>query len=64
MYTKKIDKSWLKIAVTKMVKKTFAGKVEWAVVFDNKNIKNEKKKALYIFLNLGADIAGVNYTGK
>lgn len=61
---KKIDKSWLKVAVTKMGKKTFGGKVEWAVVFDNKNIKDEKMKTLYIFLNLSGDIAGVNYTGN
>lgn len=60
----KIDKSWLKVAVTKMGKKTFGGKVEWAVVFNNKNIKDNKKETLYIFLDLNGDITGTNYTGN
>ncbi len=60
----KINASWLNAPVTKMGKKTFGGKTEWAVVFDNKNMKDDTKTTLYIFLDLNGNIAGVNYTGN
>ncbi|MCO4795566.1 MAG: hypothetical protein KC493_17745 [Bacteriovoracaceae bacterium] len=58
----KIEASWKSSTFDKSVKKTFNGKKEWIVTFDNEKVVKNKK--LYIFLNLSGKFIAANFTGK
>ena len=61
---KKIDSSWAKIVADKVEKRTFSQGSEWVVTFNNNKIKDPSKRILYLFLSLGGDTLGANYTGE
>lgn len=60
----KIDKSWLKAKLLKMKKQNGIYGKEWVVSFKNKDIKDEKKQTLYIYLTTFAKVKGVNFKGN
>ncbi len=60
----KIDSSWKSIKVTHTKKENFGGNMEWVVTFKNENISDPAKQTLYVFLTLGGEYLGANYTGK
>jgi len=60
---RKIGLSWLRATYLKSVEKKFGSEKEWVVIYKNRKIKNNKKKTLYVFLNLFGDFLAANYTG-
>ena len=61
---KKIDASWLKVPIVSTDKKKFGHLVEWVVILEDLNVKNEKKQQIYIFVDFYGHVTGVNYIGK
>ena len=60
----KIEKSWSDAPVLTMEKKQFNRNTEWVVIYKNKEIKDQTKQTLYIFVNLYGKVTGANHTGK
>jgi len=60
----KLDKSWTSVNAASVEKITVQGNPEWLVVFVNKDIADDKKQKLYVFLTLGGDYIAANFTGK
>ena len=58
----KISSSWSGSKHEQSITKTFKGKKEWVVTFNNE--KGVKGKNLYIFLNLDGGFVAANFTGK
>lgn len=61
---KKIHSSWASVPISKIGKTHYGDTDDWVVGFDNRNMKNEKKRTLYIFVSTRGEIRGANYTGK
>ena len=61
---KKIPKSWQHVAVSKIGKTHYGDTDDWVVGFDNMKIKNKNRRTLYIFVSVGGEIRGANYTGN
>jgi len=59
-----IDKSWDSIKVATIEQKMFDGHTEWVVTFQNDSIEDLAKRTLYVFLTLGGEYTGANYTGQ
>ena len=60
----KIDNSWQNTEVASIAQRNYDGHLEWAVTFQNDNIEDTANRNLYIFLTLGGELTGINYTGK
>ena len=60
----KIEKSWSNAPVSNMEKKQFHRTTEWVVSYKNKEIQDQTKQTLYIFVNLYGKVTGANHTGK
>ena len=60
----KIEKSWSDTAILNMEKKQFNRNTEWVVSYKNKEIKDQMKQTLYIFVSLFGKVTGANHTGK
>ena len=60
----KIEKSWSDTAILNMEKKNFHRNTEWVVSYKNKEIKDQMKQTLYIFVSLFGKVTGANHTGK
>ena len=60
----KIEESWSNTPVLNMKKKQFHRNTEWVVTYKNKEIKDQMKQTLYIFVNLYGKVTGANHTGK
>ena len=58
----KIDPSWITADFNKAEKKSFNGRIEWVVTFNND--KDKKGKTIYIFLNPNGSFVAANFTGK
>ncbi len=61
---KKIPRSWRSVPISKIGKTHYGDTDDWVVVFDNRKIKNKKRRTLYIFVSVYGDIRGANYTGN
>ncbi len=61
---KKIDNSWLFSPISKMKKTDYNYNNEWKVSFSNAEIKDKQKRTLYVFVTVGGELTGANYTGK
>jgi len=61
---KKIHKSWESVAISKIGKTHYGDTDDWVVGFDNMEIKNKKRRTLYIFVSVRGEIRGANYTGN
>ena len=61
---KKIPKSWKHVPVSKIGKTHYGDTDDWVVGFDNMKIKNQERQTLYIFVSVGGEIRGANYTGN
>lgn len=59
-----IDKSWHSIEVATIEQKLFDGHTEWVATFQNDLIEDLAKRTLYVFLTLGGEYTGANYTGE
>ena len=60
----KIEKSWLDTPILNMKKKQFHRNTEWVVSYKNKEIKDQMKQTLYIFVSLYGKVTGANHTGR
>ena len=60
----KIETSWSNIEVNKSEKKSFGGNQEWVISYNNEAVSDPDKRTIYIFLGLGGDFLGGNYTGE
>ena len=60
----KIPKSWQHVPISKIGKTHYGDTDDWVVGFDNMKIKNKKRQTLYIFVSVGGEIRGANYTGN
>ena len=60
----KISKSWSNVTVSNTGKKQFNRNTEWVISYKNKEIKDQTKQTLYIFVNLYGKVTGANHTGK
>jgi hypothetical protein len=60
----KIEKSWSDTPILNMEKKRFHRNTEWVVSYKNKEIKDQMKQTLYIFVSLYGKVTGANHTGK
>ena len=61
---KKIHESWKSMSISKIGKTHYGDTNDWVVGFDNIKIKNKKRRTLYIFVSVGGEIRGANYTGN
>ena len=61
---KKIHKSWESVPISKIGKTHYGDTNDWVVGFDNMKIKNKERQTLYIFVSVGGEIRGANYTGN
>ena len=61
---KKIPKSWQHVPISKIGKTHYGDTDDWVVGFDNMKIKSKKRRTLYIFVSVGGEIRGANYTGN
>lgn len=61
---KKIPESWKHVPISKIGKTHYGDTDDWVVGFDNMKIKSKKRQTLYIFVSVGGDIRGANYTGN
>ena len=59
----KIDASWAEIKPTEAKKEKFKNGLEWVVTFNNPQVEDQKK-TLYVFLSLGGQYLGANFTGN
>ena len=59
----KIDVSWADIKPADAKKKQFKNGLEWVVTFNNPKVE-DKKRTLYVFLSLGGQYLGANFTGN
>ena len=60
----KIPKSWQHVPISKIGKTHYGDTDDWVVGFDNMKIKNKERQTLYIFVSVGGEIRGANYTGN
>ena len=60
----KIDASWAEITPMDAQKKQFKNALEWVVTFNNPKVADQNKKTLYVFLSLGGQYLGANFTGN
>lgn len=60
----KIEANWKDSTLLKTEQKRFHENLEWVVSYQNMNVKNPKKKDLYIFIDLYGNIKAANHTGK
>ena len=60
----KLDKSWNKSKFDAAVKKKFKKELEWVITFNKESAKDDKKKKLYVFLDLHGSYLGANFSGK
>ncbi|MDH5407901.1 MAG: DUF6488 family protein [Gammaproteobacteria bacterium] len=60
----KIDKSWKDIKASSAEQKTYKGKKEWVVTFNNPALSDKSKQILYMFFKLDGHYLATNYTGK
>jgi len=60
----KIDSSWSLTEPGPAAQRTFEGHLEWVVTFQNDTIEDETRRTLYVFLTLGGEYTGSNYTGQ
>ena len=61
---KKIPESWKHVPISKIGKTHYGDTDDWVVGFDNMKIKSKKRRTLYIFVSVGGEIRGANYTGN
>ncbi len=61
---KAIDKSWQDKPISSMETKKFDETIEWVVKYNNKQIKENNKQTLYIFITVNGVLVGTNYTGE
>ncbi len=60
----KIETSWNNIKVNKSEQKSFGGNQEWVISYKNEAVSDPEKRTIYIFLGLGGEFLGGNYTGE
>ena len=60
----KIEPSWKNIKIYKSEQKNFSGNQEWVISYNNEAASDPNKRTIYIFLSLGGEFLGGNYTGK
>lgn len=60
----KLDASWAEVKPTEAKKKKFQYGQEWVVIFNNPKVADQEKKTLYVFLSLGGQYLGANFTGS
>ena len=60
----KLDKSWSSVTPYSASKKEFKAGLEWVVHFINREIPDESKKNLYVFLTLNGKVLAANFTGR
>lgn len=60
----KVDKTWAGKISTSVEKKTYDGKEEWLVTFNNPDLADKSKQTLYMFFSLDGHYLATNYTGK
>lgn len=60
----KIDNSWALTEPGSITQRTFEGHLEWVATFQNDTIEDETRRTLYVFLTLGGEYTGANYTGQ
>jgi methionine-rich copper-binding protein CopC len=60
----KIEPGWENIKVYKSEQKNFNGNQEWVVSYNNEAASDPNKRTIYIFLSLGGEFLGGNYTGE
>jgi len=60
----KIETSWSNIKVYKSEQKNFGGNQEWVISYNNEAVSDPNKRTIYIFLGLGGEFLGGNYTGE
>ena len=60
----KIKKNWSDAPILNMEKKQFNRNTEWIVSYKNKEIQDQTKQTLYIFVSLYGKVTGANHTGK
>jgi len=60
----KVDKSWQDKKSVSVEKKTYQGKQEWVVTFNNPELADKSKQTLYMFFKLDGHYLATNYTGK
>ena len=61
---KKIPESWQHVPISKIGKTHYGDTDDWVVGFDNMKIKKKERRTLYIFVSVGGEIRGANYTGN
>ena len=61
---KKIPATWKYMPISKIGKTHYGDTDDWVVGFYNKRIKDKKRQTLYIFVSVGGEIRGANYTGN
>ena len=61
---KKIHESWATVPISKIGKTHYGDTDDWVVGFDNLQMKNKKRRTLYIFVSVHGEIRGANYTGN
>ena len=61
---KKIPESWKFVPISKIGKTHYGDTDDWVVGFDNIKIKKKERQTLYIFVSVGGEIRGANYTGN
>ena len=60
----KVDKSWQGKKAAGAQKKTYDGKEEWVVTFNNPALSDKSKQTLYMFFKLDGHYLATNSTGK
>ena len=60
----KVDKSWGNKKAANAEKKTYSGKNEWVVSFNNPDLTDKSKQTLYMFFKLDGHYLATNYSGK
>ncbi len=63
-FIKKIPELWLDSPIVATDKKKFKYDVEWVIQFKNKDIKDEKKQIIYVFVDFYGQVTGANYIGE
>lgn len=60
----KLEKTWSASKANEPTQKSFGHGPEWVVSFDNLKIKDKSKQKVFVFLSLGGEVLGINFTGK
>ena len=60
----KVEASWSNVKVNKSEQKNFSGTQEWVISYNNEVASDPNKRTIYIFLSLGGEFLGGNYTGE